>query len=248
MQSALSAIYSKYRSRGLKGLHTVEAADKPGQVDIDAVMSPGEKVHRTKLAGPLSVGDLQMKYRTVALGWLNGRSVGRFESITVATVKDGERERVQTTSMHAEQKLVQKLVQDEIAGSLFSRLRRGQSNVLKISVTRSPCERCEQTVLGWQTGIQAQGYPIQVDWHIMSLYGGDTTQRGRGSVDVLMSLRDSGHTLNVWNVVDTLEVMLGPEFDRTKLTEETITKLQRRIAELEQWVELINRASAGVSG
>jgi hypothetical protein len=228
----INSVYNKYKPEGLKSLNVVEMPSKPGKFQIKASASPEETVGETTANLTLDLSDLQgMKFGTVTLlATVNGKPVGagKFKNSP-----DGK---------HAEERLIP-VLRDRWED--LAHPDKGQTNVIKIQITSSPCGEnesdkfhdCAGSLVNVIEELKNQGYKVQLQIESLGVY------RGKGcpsSVEALKRLREKGVELNTLNIVEVVEEAVGQ-----KLPEDIKRRIESKARNMEGVLQEIAKIDRG---
>jgi APOBEC-like N-terminal domain len=226
VRSTLASVHNKYRREGLKSLSLTEVPNKPGEFDIQAVASPRKPVGKVQVNKKLKLADLDFGRPLTALtAALGNQPLGRHES---------------GGGKHAEAQLLDVLDHNWEALADDRRM-----NTITINITRSPCSECAGKLDAFVSRKRQAGYKVQLELRMMSLYLGTSSTRGPESIIALELMRQRGHKLSVLNVLEELSTTMGPDFKAEEISPAQRAKLQARVAELQQWLDLMKDVKVG---
>lgn len=220
LRDMLTKVHARFRPEGLKRLGVVEKPDYAGELEILAVASPASGVGKISLNARLVPDDLDLGYITALTASLNGQRLGAHRS------QDGK---------HAEVHLVEFLEHnwEQLAEP-------GRQNRLTVKLTRTPCPECATALDNFVATKRSAGYPTQLELQMMSLHRAGQRD-APASIVTLELLRQRGHRLSPWNVLQELKQVLGNEFKASDLPAATRAEIERRVHEVRMWLEIMKR-------
>jgi hypothetical protein len=215
VRAALAGIYAKHRPKGLKLLRLQEVQGKPGRFEVVAEASPAAVVGMIDVNARVELEDLDLAWETVLTATLNGQSLG---------VHRSER------GKHAEIHLLGVLEHnwEQLAEE-------GRDNNLTVKLTRSPCPECAAALDRFVSAKRRSRTPLKMELNMMSLHRAGQRD-APASLITLELLRQRGHTLKVWDVVEELKAGDSEALADAKLDPATERVLARRIDELRTWL------------
>lgn len=226
LTTALQTTYRKYRPEGLRALRVVGVRGKPGMYVVKAAASASDDVGTVVVERHLKVDDLDLRYGTRLIAFMNGQSLG----VHRATSK--------TIEGHAEVWLIT---------FLTARWHRFADptgdNHLLIQITRSPCPDCAGRLDRFVARMRGMGYQLRLELQSASLYRGGKTG-APGAIVSLELMRQRGHTIESWNVLKEVERNFGEGVDPDSLRA-AHQKLEPRVRELQAWLDLMTEVRAG---
>ncbi|MFF6883283.1 hypothetical protein ACFY9F_08840 [Streptomyces sp. NPDC012421] len=218
--SVAESVFGRYRSRGLKLLQFVPRKDSPGDFEVLIRASP------LRRALVFRVSDLQLSFpRTACILHVTDpdgkeENLGKFLVQRKAPGADEA-----DTSHHAEQHMI-----GILRSRYFTDDRTKGKYILRLSLTRRPCQGCGPALEAFKNELHGKGYDVEFRIRIVSSYAAEGENV---AISVLKSLRQKGFGLEALTLAMIVaEKLLGdPRENLSEKDEKILADEEIRIQE-----------------
>lgn len=228
IQSILADVYSKYKEDGLKGVVAKPLEGKPDQYESVLIASK-IKVNTAEADFEIDTSDLDLAWpRTVATGVLKA---GNKTKVFGPHRNDG--------TNHAEENLIQQM--NDQWSDVAKPRHTGITNVLTISISRSPCgdapkaKNCAQKLIQFKSR-WSSAYVLQMGVRAASIYGG---KHRKSSREAIKKLAKANINFTAWDLIREI----GDDTGDVK--NDVLDKLQQRIDAAKVNIPVILSAGSG---
>jgi hypothetical protein len=234
-RAVLEEIHREFRPRGLAAI-TVDIPDatRPWAMQVVAHASPGEPIGMFAVDERMSLRDIQFRYGTTLQAWLNGQSVGVYRA--------GGRFDPNDHSAHAETWLLTELT----SGLLQRHGTRGETNLLLVRITRSPCPECTSRIQRRLAQLVDVGYAVNLLVEVASVHRGHT-EAGVEHFVRLLDLEAQGLTLRAFDILEVLDDLgfTDEEIASIRADADRVRAIERRVAQVNRILAAYGELRAG---
>jgi hypothetical protein len=212
IQGIVSEIFGKYQADGLKGVVVKPVDGKPDQWESLLIAS--------KIKVSTAEADFDITTNDLDLGWPRTVATGVLKAGPTTTTFGPHRN---DGTLHAEENLIKEM--DKQWPKVAQPNATGITNILTISISRSPCgdapkaHNCADQIQKF-VGRWSGSYILQLTVRAASIYGGKFR---KSSKEAIQKLAKSGITFTAWDLISEMGDDTGD------IKKETLEKLQKRI-------------------
>jgi len=227
IQGIANEVFGKYRADGLKGVVVKPVDGKPDQWESLLIAS--------KITVSTAEADFDITTSDLDLGWPRTVAAGVLKAGPTTTTFGPHRN---DGTLHAEENLIKEM--DKQWPKVAQPKATGITNMLTISVSRSPCgdapkaHNCANEIQKF-AGRWSGNYILQLTVRAASLYGGKFRKSSR---EAIQKLAKSGITFTAWDLISEMGDDTGD------IKTETLEKLKKRVEDAKSEIPKIIAAGA----